>query len=91
MLVPGDDRCHRRDHAGGVAEHLPVVEPHDQIAEGYETLVAQEVAPTIGRFSVMRVTVALDQKSVADEQVGAVIVAGRERRLRGRANTGLMQ
>lgn len=81
MVTPSDDGRNCRDDPRGVVEHLAVVGSQHNEAQCHDRLISPKICPSVGRLGVVRLTVALDQKSVADKQIGTCEVANRKRRL----------
>lgn len=74
-----------------IAQHLRIVEPHNDVPEREQNLIALQVGTPILRLGMVRLTVALDQESVTDQQVCPLELADRHRRLRPRWDAGLVQ
>lgn len=82
MLAALHDGSDFGQHRGGVLEHAPVVESHHHEAQAHQECVAPEIRSAARGIRMVRLTVALDEQTVPDEQIGAREVAGRQRSLR---------
>lgn len=83
------DRQDHADDAPGVADQIAIVNADDAEPDCLEEQVSTEISATGKTIGVVRFTVALDEESIADQQISTMAVPRRNARLRGRDDAGI--
>jgi hypothetical protein len=85
------DREDQADHSCGVVNQIAIVDTDDVKPDRLEVKVSAEVSATRRRIGVVRFAVALDEQSVADQQVRAMVITSRDARLRDRGDARICE